>query len=92
MYFNHRRQLASCPSAALNILEKFDQDDNQLFNLINRIDNTMPNTGPKQQELFRLLSELSTRDEVSKTVIFISLSISSDSSTRRLKTSLPTPP
>ena len=70
MYFNHRRQLASCPSAALNILEKFDQDDNQIFNLINRIDNTMPNTGPKQQELFRLLSELSTRDEVSKTVIF----------------------
>ena len=70
MHFSNRRQFFSCPAVALQLLNKVEEPSDRLFELINKVEINMVNTGPKQEALFDLLEQLKEREDVNRTVIF----------------------
>ncbi|MDB2671763.1 helicase-related protein [Candidatus Poseidoniales archaeon] len=68
--FVHRRQFASCPAAVFNL---FSGLDNNLINpssILSQAELIMANQGPKQRILMHLLSEMESRDDVQRVVVF----------------------
>jgi len=81
----NRQQFASCPGAALTILRPTSVDSEdwwdeapkendattiEINELINRVEQEMPNGGPKCRVLWDLLDELSKRKDVTRAVVF----------------------
>jgi len=69
LHWSNQQQFISCPSAILRILNNLEPSD-ELHRIINIIQNEMPNDGPKVRYLLKLLNELSTSRDVTKTVVF----------------------
>jgi len=69
MYWANQQQFASCPSAFLRVLNNLPPSD-ELYRIIHLVQNEMANDGPKFSALLGLLNDLSTRNDVTKTVVF----------------------